>query len=42
MAEQLTGASRATDQRNLAWMEAHGLIREITGQGGVRLWTAMV
>ena len=42
VAEQLTGASRATDQRNLAWMEAHGLIREITGQGRFRLWSAMV
>jgi hypothetical protein len=38
MAEALTGASRATVQRNLAWMERNGLIREITGQGRFRMW----
>ncbi len=38
MAEALTGASRATVQRNLAWMEARGLIREVTGQGRYRMW----
>ncbi|MFV1442974.1 hypothetical protein VXL47_20325 [Phaeobacter sp. JH20_30] len=38
MAEALTGASRAAVQRNLAWMEAHGLIREVTGQGRYRMW----
>jgi hypothetical protein len=38
MAEALTGASRAAVQRNLAWMEAHGLIREVTGQGRYRIW----
>ncbi|SEN66476.1 hypothetical protein SAMN04488077_12330 [Roseovarius tolerans] len=38
MAETLTGASRAAVQRNLAWMEARGLIREMTGQGRFRLW----
>lgn len=38
MAEALTGASRAAVQRNLAWMEARGLIREITGQGRFRMW----
>ncbi|PTQ64114.1 hypothetical protein [Celeribacter persicus] len=38
MAEALTGASRAAVQRNLAWMEAWGLIREVTGQGRFRLW----
>lgn len=38
MAEAMTGASRAAVQRNLAWMEAHGLIREVTGQGRFRMW----
>lgn len=40
MAEALTGASRAAVQRNLAWMEAQGLIREVTGQGRFRMWRA--
>lgn len=40
MAEQLTGSSRAAAQRNLAWMEAQGLIREVTGQGRFRMWKA--
>jgi hypothetical protein len=40
MAESLTGASRAAIQRNLAWMEARGLIREVTGQGRYRMWCA--
>ncbi|WP_288951667.1 hypothetical protein [uncultured Paracoccus sp.] len=38
MAEALTGASRAAVQRNLAWMGAHGLTREVTGQGRYRMW----
>ena len=38
MAEALTGGSRAAVQRNLAWMEARGLIREVTGQGRYRMW----
>jgi len=38
MAEALTGASRAAVQRNLAWLEARGLIREVTGQGRFRFW----
>jgi hypothetical protein len=38
MAEALTGASRAAVQRNLAWMEARGLVREMTGQGRYRMW----
>jgi hypothetical protein len=38
MAEALTGASRAAVQRNLAWMESRGLIREVTGQGRYRMW----
>lgn len=40
MAEALTGASRAAVQRNLAWMEARSLIREVTGQGRYRMWRA--
>ena len=40
MAEALTGASRAAVQRNLAWMEARDLIRELTGQGRFRMWRA--
>ena len=40
MAEALTGTSRAAVQRNLAWMEARDLIREVTGQGRYRMWRA--
>ena len=40
MAEALTGASRAAVQRNLAWMETRGLIREVTGQVRYRMWRA--
>ena len=40
IAEALTGASRAAVQRNLAWMEARGLIHEVTGQGRYRMWRA--
>jgi len=40
MAETLTGSSRAAVQRNLARMEAQGLIREVTGQGRFRMWRA--
>ncbi|WP_284166032.1 helix-turn-helix domain-containing protein [Frigidibacter sp. SD6-1] len=39
MAERLTGQSRAAVQRGLAWLEATGLVREITGQGRFRFWT---
>lgn len=39
-AEAATGASRAAVQRNLARLEARGLVREVTGQGRYRLWTA--
>ncbi|MGI3213148.1 helix-turn-helix domain-containing protein [Roseovarius tibetensis] len=42
MAEKLTGASRAAIQRNLAWLEAQGLVKEITGQGRFRVWRAMM
>ncbi|WP_425101129.1 hypothetical protein [Tropicibacter sp. S64] len=38
MAETLTGASRASVQRNLNWMADQGLVREVTGQGRFRLW----
>lgn len=38
MAMVLTGASRAAIQCNFAWMEARGLIREVTGQGRYRMW----
>ena len=38
MAEALTAASRAAVQRDLAWMEARGLLREVTGQGRYRMW----
>lgn len=38
MAEKLTGAHRATVQRNIDWMEDRGLIREVTGQGRYRMW----
>ncbi len=42
MAEDLTAASRAAVQRNLAWMEGQGLVREVTGQGRFRMWRATV
>ena len=42
MAEVLTGASRAAVQRNFAWMETKGLIREMTGQGRYQMWRAAV
>jgi hypothetical protein len=38
MAEALTGVSRAAVQRNLAWMESRGLVREMTGHGRYRMW----
>ena len=38
MAALQSGASRAAVQRNLAWMETHGLIRELTGQGRYKMW----
>ena len=41
-AETMTGASRAAVQRNLAWMEARGLIREVTGQGRYRMWRIII
>lgn len=42
MAEAATGASRAAVQRNLARLEADGLIREVTGQSRYRTWTAIL
>ena len=39
-AAEPTGASHAAVQRNLAWMEARGLISEVTGQGRYRMWRA--
>ena len=42
MAEAITGASRAAVQRNLAWMEASGLISEVTGQGRYRMWSLKI
>ena len=40
MAEAMTSSSRAAVQRNLAWMEKHRLIREVTGNGRFRMWRA--
>ena len=40
MAEAQTGASRAAVQRNMDMMAACGPIREITGQGRYRIWSA--
>lgn len=42
MAEAMTSASRAAVQRNLAWMEGRGLIREVTEQGRYRMWRSAV
>ncbi|SDX73608.1 HTH DNA binding domain-containing protein [Ruegeria halocynthiae] len=40
LAEELTQASRAAVQRNLDRFSRRGLIREVTGQGRYRVWTA--
>ncbi|MEO8245245.1 MAG: helix-turn-helix domain-containing protein, partial [bacterium] len=40
MAEQSIGANRATVLRNLALLQSRGLLREVTGQGRYRVWTA--
>jgi hypothetical protein len=42
MAEAHSAASRAAVQRNLELLTQRGLIREITGQGRYRVWTAKV
>lgn len=39
-AEADTGASRAAVQRNLDLLHTRGVIREVTGQGRFRVWTA--
>ena len=39
-AEADTGASRAAVQRNLDLLARRGLVREVTGQGRFRVWTA--
>jgi DNA-binding MarR family transcriptional regulator len=39
-AQEETGASRAAVERNLTLLEARGLIREVTGAGRFRVWTA--
>jgi Fe2+ or Zn2+ uptake regulation protein len=39
-AQKETGASRAAVERNLTLLEARGLIREVTGAGRFRVWTA--
>lgn len=40
LAEELTKASRAAVQRNIDRFYDRGLIREVTGQGRFRVWTA--
>lgn len=40
LAEELTKASRAAVQRNIDRFTRRGLIREVTGQGRYRVWTA--
>ena len=42
MAEAHSQASRAAVQRNLDLLAARGLVREITGQGRYRVWTAVL
>lgn len=42
LAEAETGASRAAVQRNIDRLVERGLVREITGQGRFRVWTAGV
>ena len=40
LAQELTQASRAAVQRNIDRFTRRGLIREVTGQGRYRVWTA--
>lgn len=40
LVEAETGASRAACQRNLDMFTTRGIIREVTGQGRYRVWTA--
>lgn len=42
LAEAETGASRAACQRNLDLFTTRGILREVTGQGRYRVWTAKV
>jgi hypothetical protein len=42
LAETETKASRAAVQRNMSMMLERGLIREVTGQGRYRVWSARV
>ncbi len=42
LAENATKASRASVQRNIDIMATRGLIREVTGQGRYRVWTARI
>lgn len=42
LAEARSGASRAAVQRNLDLFTRRGLIREVTGQGRYRVWTASI
>lgn len=41
-AAALAGCSRAAAERNLALLEGRGLLREMTGQGRFRLWSAAI
>jgi len=38
MAETLTESRCAAFQRNFAWMEVRGLVREVTEQARFRMW----
>ncbi len=40
LAEELTNSSRAAVQRNFDLFTRRGLVREVTGQGRYRVWTA--
>ncbi|WP_299081501.1 helix-turn-helix domain-containing protein [uncultured Ruegeria sp.] len=40
LAEELTQSSRAAAQRNIDRFARRGLVREVTGQGRYRVWTA--
>lgn len=42
LAESQTGASRAAVQRNLDRLAERGVLREVTGQGRFRVWTALL
>ena len=42
MAEGVIGANKATILRNFALLQARDLVREVTGQGRYRVWTAKI